>query len=82
MVNSYRSVSGITRYKLVFGSFRGRTKLDGLAMHLTHEWVIVANLFCLLLGFACSPATLNEVMCHSRFLTSCPMTGEAHSCCS
>jgi Na+/H+ antiporter NhaD/arsenite permease-like protein len=42
----------ITLYKLVFGSFRGEAGLHGLGTHLTHEWVILANLGCLLLGFA------------------------------
>ena len=42
----------ITLYKLLFGSFGGVTGLEGLAAHLSHEWVIVANLGCLLLGFA------------------------------
>ena len=42
----------ITAHKLLFGSFRGATGLDGLAAHLSHEWVILANLACLLLGFA------------------------------
>src|SRR5689334_14815865 len=42
----------ITLYKLFFGSFRDGAGLNGLAAHLSHEWVIVANLACLLLGFA------------------------------
>src|SRR4029453_3530264 len=42
----------ITLYKLTFGSFRDGVGLDGLLAHLSHEWVIVANLGCLLLGFA------------------------------
>ena len=42
----------IALYKLAFGSFRGNAGLDGLLNHLAHEWVLVANLACLLLGFA------------------------------
>lgn len=42
----------ITLYKLTFGSFRDGVGLDGLLAHLSNEWVIVANLGCLLLGFA------------------------------
>jgi Na+/H+ antiporter NhaD/arsenite permease-like protein len=42
----------ITSYKLLFGFFRGGAGLNGLAAHLSHEWVILANLACLLLGFA------------------------------
>ena len=45
-------VTAITLYKLTFGSFRGESGFHGLASHLTHEWVILANLGCLLLGFA------------------------------
>jgi Na+/H+ antiporter NhaD/arsenite permease-like protein len=46
-------LAAITSYKLAFGTFAGGgTGLDGLAAHLVHEWVIVANLGCLLLGFA------------------------------
>ena len=42
----------ITLYKLAFSGFRGVPGLDGLVALLDHEWVTVANLFGLLLGFA------------------------------
>jgi Na+/H+ antiporter NhaD/arsenite permease-like protein len=42
----------ITLYKLVFTGFAGGPGIAGLLGHLRHEWVIVANLFGLLLGFA------------------------------
>ena len=42
----------ITVYNLAFGTFRGEAGFDGLMTHLGHEWVIIANLGCLLLGFA------------------------------
>ena len=42
----------ITLYKLGFGAFRGVPGLDGLVALLGHEWVTLANLFGLLLGFA------------------------------
>ena len=45
-------LAAISIYKLALGSFRGVTGLQGLATHLSHEWVILANLGCLLLGFA------------------------------
>ena len=45
-------LAAITLYKLTFGSFGGEAGLPGLATHLAHEWVILANLGCLLLGFA------------------------------
>jgi Na+/H+ antiporter NhaD/arsenite permease-like protein len=42
----------ITLYKLAFSAFAEGTGLPGLGAHLAHEWVTLANLFCLLLGFA------------------------------
>jgi Na+/H+ antiporter NhaD/arsenite permease-like protein len=45
-------LSVITVYKLLFSPFSTGAGLAGLAGHLNHEWVILANLLCLLLGFA------------------------------
>ena len=45
-------LAAITLYKLAFTGFKFGTGLAGLAGHMAHEWVIVANLFCLLMGFA------------------------------
>ena len=45
-------LAAITAYKLVFTGFKFGTGLAGLALHLQHEWVILANLFLLLMGFA------------------------------
>ncbi len=42
----------ITAYKLIFTGFKYGAGLTGLAGHLEHEWVILANLFFLLMGFA------------------------------
>jgi Na+/H+ antiporter NhaD/arsenite permease-like protein len=42
----------ITLYKLAFSHFRGVPGIDGLTALLGHEWVTVANLLGLLLGFA------------------------------
>ena len=42
----------ITLYKLAFTGFATGPGFAGLLGHLGHEWVIVANLFGLLLGFA------------------------------
>jgi Na+/H+ antiporter NhaD/arsenite permease-like protein len=39
-------------YKLAFTGFKTGPGLEGLARHLAHEWVILANLLGLLLGFA------------------------------
>jgi Na+/H+ antiporter NhaD/arsenite permease-like protein len=42
----------ITLYKLAFTGFKTGAGLGGLALHMAHEWVILANLLGLLLGFA------------------------------
>ena len=42
----------ITLYKLVFTAFKYGDGLAGLGLHFQHEWVVLANLFCLLMGFA------------------------------
>jgi Na+/H+ antiporter NhaD/arsenite permease-like protein len=42
----------IVAYKLIFTGFKTGDGLPGLAAHLAHEWVILANLFALLVGFA------------------------------
>jgi Na+/H+ antiporter NhaD/arsenite permease-like protein len=42
----------ITAYKLIFTGFKYGTGLVGLGLHLEHDWVILANLFLLLMGFA------------------------------
>ena len=42
----------ITLYKLLFTGFKTGDGAAGLAGHFQHEWVVLANLFCLLMGFA------------------------------
>jgi Na+/H+ antiporter NhaD/arsenite permease-like protein len=42
----------VTLYKLGFTGFKSGAGLPGLAEHLRQEWVILANLFLLLMGFA------------------------------
>jgi Na+/H+ antiporter NhaD/arsenite permease-like protein len=42
----------ITLYKVLFSPFATGAGVPGLMAHLGHEWVIVANLFALLVGFA------------------------------
>ncbi|MBL0165684.1 MAG: citrate transporter [Propionivibrio sp.] len=42
----------ITLYKLIFTGFKTGDGLAGLVGHFQHEWVVLANLFCLLMGFA------------------------------
>ena len=45
-------LAAITFYKLALHGLQVRHGLAGLAGHLAHEWVILANLFLLLMGFA------------------------------
>jgi Na+/H+ antiporter NhaD/arsenite permease-like protein len=42
----------ITLYKLLFSPFATGAGVPGLMAHLGHEWIIVANLFALLVGFS------------------------------
>ena len=42
----------IVLYKLIFTGFKHGTGLGGLGDHMAHEWVTLANLFLLLMGFA------------------------------
>ena len=42
----------VTLYKLLVTGFKPGPGLEGLALHLGHEWVTLANLLGLLLGFA------------------------------
>src|SRR5262245_18258391 len=42
----------ITTYNVGLDGFKHAPVLPGLMLHLQHEWVILANLFLLLMGFA------------------------------
>jgi len=42
----------IALYKVGFTGFKTGDGIGGLIQHLFHEWVIIVNLFCLLVGFA------------------------------
>ena len=45
-------LAAITLYKVLFTGFKTGAGLAGLAGHFAHEWVILANLLGLLVGFA------------------------------
>ena len=45
-------LAAITAYKVLFSGFGAGLGLPGLAGHMAGEWVILANLFLLLLGFS------------------------------
>lgn len=49
---SLTGLAAIALYKLIFTGFKFGAGLTGLALHMHHEWVILANLFLLLMGFA------------------------------
>jgi Na+/H+ antiporter NhaD/arsenite permease-like protein len=42
----------IAGYKILFTGFKTGAGLAGFGLHMAHEWVLLANLFCLLVGFA------------------------------
>lgn len=42
----------ITTYKVLITGFKTGAGLAGFAAHMGHEWVLLLNLFCLLVGFA------------------------------
>jgi len=45
-------LASVTLYKLIFTGFKTGAGLMGFVLHLEHEWVTLANLLCLLMGFA------------------------------
>lgn len=45
-------LAAISIYKIVFTGFKYGAGVTGFALHMQHEWVILANLFLLLMGFA------------------------------
>ncbi|WP_237759651.1 citrate transporter [Sulfuricella sp. T08] len=45
-------LASISLYKLIFTGFKTGIGMAGLASHFAHEWVILVNLFALLMGFA------------------------------
>jgi Na+/H+ antiporter NhaD/arsenite permease-like protein len=52
LVVALLGLAAITTYKVLFADFYGEPGLQGLLFHLAEEWVILANLFALLVGFA------------------------------
>jgi Na+/H+ antiporter NhaD/arsenite permease-like protein len=45
-------LAAISLYKIIFTGFKEGVGVTGFALHMQHEWVILANLFLLLMGFA------------------------------
>ena len=52
LIVALAGLAAVVLYKLVFTSFETGVGLAGLGLHMRHEWVILANLFLLLMGFA------------------------------
>jgi Na+/H+ antiporter NhaD/arsenite permease-like protein len=52
LVVALLGLAAITSYKVFLGAFHGQPGWLGLWFHLGEEWVILANLFALLVGFA------------------------------
>jgi Na+/H+ antiporter NhaD/arsenite permease-like protein len=42
----------IASYKIIFTGFKTGVGLAGFGLHMAHEWVLLVNLLCLLVGFA------------------------------
>lgn len=49
---SLLGLAAIVLYKLAFAGFTTGHGIEGLVLHLSHEWVVLANLLLLLVGFA------------------------------
>lgn len=45
-------LAAVVSYKFLFTGFQEGQGIAGLVAHMQHEWVILANLLCLLVGFA------------------------------
>jgi Na+/H+ antiporter NhaD/arsenite permease-like protein len=52
LVVALAGLAAIVAYKLAFTGFKYGIGLAGLGHHMQHEWVVLANLFLLLTGFA------------------------------
>ncbi|MBM3572519.1 MAG: citrate transporter [Alphaproteobacteria bacterium] len=61
-------LAAVVVYKLIFTGFKLGFGFYGLANHMLHEWVILANLFLLLMGFA----ILSRHFEHSRIPDEMP----------
>jgi hypothetical protein len=55
-------LASVTLYKLVFTGFKFGVGFAGLFGHLAHEWVTLANLFLLLMGFALLSSEIPALM--------------------
>ena len=65
----------VTLYKLFFTGFKTGTGVVGLVHHLEHEWVILTNLFGLLMGFALLSKHFEESRIPRNCLVFCQVNG-------
>jgi hypothetical protein len=73
----------VTLYKLVFSGFRQGQGFSGLVMQMHHEWVILSNLFLLLMGFAILLRTSRAAAFQTRCWGSgqtVDLAGSFHAC--
>ena len=74
--------AAITLYQWLFTGFKGGAGLAGLTAHVGHEWVTLANLLGLLLGFALLADHFEKSRAaRTAAAACCPTTGRAASCC-
>ena len=52
LLASLTGLAAISFYKIAFTGFKTGPGITGFTAHLSHEWVILTNLLCLLTGFA------------------------------
>jgi Na+/H+ antiporter NhaD/arsenite permease-like protein len=52
MLVALAGLGTVVFYKIVFTGFKTGTGVSGFLSHVQHEWVILFNLLCLLMGFA------------------------------
>ncbi len=72
-------LAAIVIYKLLFTGFKTGAGLGGLALHMQHEAVILANLFLLLMGFAILSRHFENSHIPTRCRASCRTAGKAGS---
>jgi hypothetical protein len=53
----------ISIYKIAFTGFKTGAGVIGFVSHVSQEWVILANLFCLLMGFALLSRHFEKTAC-------------------
>ena len=70
----------VTLYKLLFTGFRHGEGFKGLVLQMHHEWVILINLFLLLMGFAILSRHFETAESRRRCQGSYRTVGPAGSC--